>query len=333
MRFRWVQCQVDWLRSQRTANDVRAALKVLPATLEDTYSAMLNRVQETDKHIAQAVLLWLSYAITPLTLSELCEIVVVKECSTTIDDDDRLQDEYIIPEICQGLVTYNKNGDYFTLAHFSVKEYLTSPRRKEENSFYFIERKDAHTKLAAKCLTYLGFSAFEDGACDDETFIERHLSWPLLDYATWSWAAHIKALGNNIGQTLRQQIYNFVATYKKPNGGQYRSWIRARYAGHQFLESPPLYYMCSLGLTAIVREMIEVDPNVDVNLVGGRFQSPIVQVAAYRGHYETVKLLLEAGSDPNMPNIRGETALFWADLMGYVKIQELLLEHHAISEP
>lgn len=79
--------------------------------------------------------------------------------------------------------------------------------------------------------------------------------------------------------------------------------------------------------------MLEADPNLDVNLRGGRAHAPIVQSAAYYGHYETTELLLKAGADPNMGNERAQTALFWAKVRGYDDIVELLLEYHAVCHP
>ncbi len=183
-RFRWVQCQVDWLSVPRTANDVRAALKRLPESIEETYSAMLSRIPDIDRFIAREALIWLNYAIMPLDLDELCEVVALKDGCDVLDEYDRLQDLFLLPDTCLGLITYNVSTRYVTSAHFSVKEYLTSPRRKADNPFYYVEQRSAHTDLASKCLAYLSFPEFKTGACDSETLEERFGDWPLLQYAT-----------------------------------------------------------------------------------------------------------------------------------------------------
>ena len=79
--------------------------------------------------------------------------------------------------------------------------------------------------------------------------------------------------------------------------------------------------------------MLAIDPHLDINLRGGRAHAPIVQSAAYYGHYETTQLLLEAGADPNATNDMMQTTLFWAKVRGYEHIVELLLEYHAICHP
>ena len=165
----------------------------------------------------------------PPDLDELCEVVALKDGCDVLNKDDRLQDLFLLPNTCQGLITYNANTRHVTLAHFSVKEYLTSPRRKGDNPFYYIERQSARTRLASKCLTYLSFPAFKSGARDSETLEERFEDWPLLEYATCSWGAHINQLGENVDREVQRQIHDFFATSKLPNGGNYSAWTKARY--------------------------------------------------------------------------------------------------------
>ncbi len=79
--------------------------------------------------------------------------------------------------------------------------------------------------------------------------------------------------------------------------------------------------------------MLDADPQLDVNLRGGRAHAHIVQSAAYYGHYETTELLLKAGADPNATNDGAQTALFWVKVRGYEDIADLLLSYHAVRQP
>ena len=83
----------------------------------------------------------------------------------------------------------------------------------------------------------------------------------------------------------------------------------------------------------MIRAMLEMDPHLNINLHGGRVHAPIVQSAAYYGHYDTTELLLKAGADPNATNDVGQTALLWAKVRGYEGIAKLLLRYHAICKP
>jgi len=52
-------------------------------------------------------------------------------------------------------------------------------------------------------------------------------------------------------------------------------------------------------------------------------------VAAYRGHADVVKVLLESGADPDAKNNGGHTPLHAAAYRGHLNVASLLLEHGA----
>jgi len=52
-------------------------------------------------------------------------------------------------------------------------------------------------------------------------------------------------------------------------------------------------------------------------------------VAAYRGHADVAKVLLESGADPDAKNKEGNTPLHAAAYRGHIDVASLLLEHGA----
>lgn len=96
-------------------------------------------------------------------------------------------------------------------------------------------------------------------------------------------------------------------------------------------------YMAALtGNTERVRELLDQDPTL-VNRIsdcvtGYSGSGSALTNAASGGHIETVKLLLERGADPNLPEPgiapRGRT-LYSAVTRGHTEIAKLLLEHGA----
>jgi hypothetical protein len=65
---------MDSLASKLTPKAVRQALEALPKKLDETYDEAMIRIsnQNTDeKELADKVLLWISYALRPLLLTEL----------------------------------------------------------------------------------------------------------------------------------------------------------------------------------------------------------------------------------------------------------------------
>lgn len=62
----------------------------------------------------------------------------------------------------------------------------------------------------------------------------------------------------------------------------------------------------------------------------GRNDEPLLHVAVRRGHFETMKLLVEYGADLNSESASGMTAMHWVALNGRVDMAEFLL-HHGIE--
>jgi ankyrin repeat protein len=52
----------------------------------------------------------------------------------------------------------------------------------------------------------------------------------------------------------------------------------------------------------------------------------LVMLAAYHGHADTVRLILDHGGDANMPNDRGQTPLAGAVFKGYTDVARELLD-------
>ncbi len=67
----------------------------------------------------------------------------------------------------------------------------------------------------------------------------------------------------------------------------------------------------------------EVKPDAGVNTRDGDGYTALMR-AAWEGHTETVKVLLEAGADVNAKGNDGWTALMWAEYMGHTSIIEIL---------
>jgi uncharacterized protein len=91
-----------------------------------------------------------------------------------------------------------------------------------------------------------------------------------------------------------------------------------------------------LGDLARVRALLDQDPSL-VNRVADYVGTgaPLVKAAA-KGHIEIVRLLLERGADPNLPEegmAPHGRALYSAVYNGHVEIARLLLEHGASPNP
>ncbi|KAI8280622.1 hypothetical protein K4K60_004723, partial [Colletotrichum sp. SAR11_57] len=307
--FRWAKVCMDRLSVLRTPRDVKRALQDMPSTLNETYAAILNRIPQQDKEIAREALTWLSFSLRPLGLEELAEAVVVEENDTDIDNDCRLNDPSIIPQICQDLVHVSKKT--VTLAHDSIRTCLQSDWiRTSDASDFALDNTEGHRKMMRKCLAYLNFNPFASGPTNKQRQMDsRFAKYPLLDYAATMWPIHSERFA--MAEADERLILDFFETKKHSNGGPFESWVQYIMQTinlNAIRNTEPLYYAVSYGMTSILKLLLKPEHKVDVNKKGGRFYSPPLFVAVWKGNVEDAKLLLRAGANPDAYDTIGQTS-------------------------
>ena len=162
-KFRWVQCQVDRIRTLRTANDVKHALGGLPPDLDQTYDNILLSVQPQDQEMLRNALQLVVFSARPLHVREVAEAVIIEPGTSEIDEDDRLQRPEDLLDIGKSLFVQNHTSHptarFLELSHYSVKEYLLSERiKKGQAAAFAIDETCAELYNATCLLTYLGLT-------------------------------------------------------------------------------------------------------------------------------------------------------------------------------
>ena len=334
IRFRYVQCQIDLLSAQRTGKDVLRALNTMPDSLNGTYEAALSRISPYDRNLAREALLWLTYSWKPITLSALSEALVVEKGDSLLDDQSRLFDPNVILHICQGLVVYDEDTSTVTLAHSSVRDFLTSAViRRGPASFYSLQEVEGVRCIYRKCLTYLMFDEFCRPCPDNRYLDQRLVDFPLLEYAALTWAQYCgnrAPPGFELTESELNEIMDFFDTYTLKSGANYVSWvqvIRSEATEDTVWTTEPLYYAASFGILPAVDTLIRRGANVDS--CGGRNSATALNIASFRGCYSVVKRLLQAGADPNTKDRADMTSIEWAKEFERRRIIELLLEYGA----
>ena len=69
-----------------------------------------------------------------------------------------------------------------------------------------------------------------------------------------------------------------------------------------------------------------LEAGADPNLKDKYGKTALIWASAAEGHTEVVKVLLEAGADPNLKDEDGITALMGASTGGYTEVVKVLLE-------
>jgi hypothetical protein len=208
------------------------------------------------------------------------------------------------------------------LAHFSVKEYLVSPRiRHGPAAQYSLSKRLSDTFISHTCLVYLiQFDTID-------FFSQRSKSsFPLAQYVADYWGTHAKSEDGAIPDALEAPIAQLL----EPNSTRYINWVRLynkKTMPGYLLESDkpsPLYCAAWFGLEKASRWLLfekgqPLDSPHNCPLGG----------ASFRGHETIARLLLDNGANVNSMDPFHGTALWCASLLGHENIVRLLLENGA----
>ena len=341
------------MESCLTLPKLRKALATLPRTLNETYARILCNIDGEYQQHALHLLQWLAFSERPLNLEELAEVLAIDVNDTPkFDPQRRLADPHDIVEICSSLVTvtsgrplddrfaYDTDSDagsdadfeiYPTrsivrLAHFSVREYLTSEVIIQGQAAKFgLQKLDCHVSLAKDCLAYLLHFDVAITSSKEEVFAE----YPLSRYAAKHWTEHARV--------AEQRDSTICKDFFLTKGNAFLNWIRLDNPdepylwGNLHLNLPPeeiaspLYYASLAGLFETVKTLC--DMGADANAIGGSSSTALI-AASRNDHIEIANLLLEKGAQVNFESTRG-TVLEIALAEGSIEISRLLLEHGA----
>jgi hypothetical protein len=324
-RFRWVYCQLETLRRSAQRN-LRGILEKLPKTLDETYERVLKDINEDNREHARRLLHCLAFAIRPLRVEELAEILTfdfddVEGSIPKFHADWQWKDhEEAVLSTCSSLITVldNRNwrGDVSRVvqfSHFSVKEFLISDRLASSTpdvSRYHILPGHAHTTLAQACL---GFLLHLDDGLDRKTAF----GLPLTEYATRHWVAHAQF------EDVASHVKDGMQSLFDPDEPHLVRWLKKWDIdpGSQVPLSDipnPLYYASLCGFHDLVEHLVINHPRL-INTTYGTFGSPLL--AALSGkHIRVAEFLLRHGGKVDVRGTNGLTPLhfvaaefFWVD--------------------
>ncbi|KAM0344005.1 hypothetical protein ACHAPU_007908 [Fusarium lateritium] len=127
--FLLAKLHMDTLLSKLTKGHLKQALRTLGkgmAGLESCYDQAVDRIEcqeREQEHMAKQILIWITHAKRPLTMSELRHALAVEEGTIALNPDFLLDPDSIV-SCCAGLVTVDKETDIVRLVHYTTREYF-----------------------------------------------------------------------------------------------------------------------------------------------------------------------------------------------------------------
>jgi ankyrin repeat protein len=307
-----------------------------------TYERILKEIKKPNKRLAQRVLQCLVVAVRPLRVEELAEVLAVDfddaEGIPRLKPDWRWEEqELALLSACSSLIAIVEESDDYgysrarvvQFSHFSVKEFLTSPRLATASggvSNYQIDLEPAHTILAQACLGVLLEIRDDVEGCTPDNH-------PLARYAGEHWATHAQ-FGEISSRLHKGMEYLFDAN--KPH---FNVWLTlcdidtrlnddatfSLFAPFPKSPAAPLYYAALCGFHDLVEHLITKHPQ-DVNADGGYYVRPLVAALAGE-HFQTADLLRHNGADQDVRGRSGMSPLHAAARSGNFEVVRKLIEY------
>ena len=280
----------------------------------------------------------------PLHLKEIAEVVAIDiNDHPKFDPQRRLPDPEDVVEICSSLITVTDNvsdddefnylypksyGAYVALAHFSVKEYLTSDIIRQGKAVKFhLDETDCHVALIKDCLAYL-FHFDELGSLTSDVFAE----YPFAQYAAMHLPGHAR-VAEKKDKAICQDLF-------LTKGEAFRNWVRLHDLLYPLaldqLRFPrstifPIHHTVKAGLSESVRVLLKKGPNFYAQEEYGN----ALIASSYIGNtdlvgaadpYFAVKLLLDERFHLDTTSSFYGVALRSASSRGHTEIVQILLE-------
>ena len=315
--------------------NLRRYLNELPETLDETYDRILKGINKAQRDNAHRLLQCLTVAVRPLLVEELAELLAFdfQETSSggipTLKEDWRWDNkEEAVLSTCSSLLTIVPRDDsrVVQFSHFSVKEYLTSPRLARsphgEISQFRIDLEPAHTTMAQACLaTLLKHTG--------NSYVKLS---PLVKYAAEHWVDHAQF------PNVASHVWDGTDDLFDSSKPHFAAWLRMHDMDEQWDSfssysrddiGSPLYYAAFCGFYDLAEHLIMKYPE-QVNARGGHNVYPL-QAALYKRHFHVANLLYRHGA---MVDVRGafeNTSLCAASSNGQVDVMRWLLNHGAVT--
>jgi hypothetical protein len=300
--------------------------------LNETYANILERANETDAEILRRILLWVAFAVLPLTFDELHEAVAIEPDLDHFEklEESRLNNPQDILRLGGSLLSITETG-HLRLGHLSVKDYLLSEGIKATPSVcgFAMSPKEANQELAINCLTYLSLDSLATGPSTTiESWQERLVRHPLLRHAAKGWTYYLRVA--RMSPKVNDLVSRFFASESRET---FMSWVQVLNSRRSFgweeypRHATSLYYAASFGLGDVVDDLIK--RGVDLDAPGSRFGGTALHGATLRQHIPIMKALLKAGAAPSRTDFNLITPLHSAVIYGNAEVINLLLDYGA----
>jgi hypothetical protein len=294
------------------------ALDGLFNDLDDTYEETLNRISlqnKDDVRLANLVIYWITFAVRPLSITELQHALAVMDLSPEENniDDEALPDKDVLVAVCAGIVIVDGQCRIIRLIHYTTQQFFERTRKSKFPT--------AQTDITITCLTYLSLDESTNSCSQDKGEVDKRM--PLLTYAAQNWGKHASEAPDN-------SVYHEILAFLSNDGPVY-SANHAMESNWQYLKTSSGVKMLKLvlaayfGLLSIVEALLQ--QGEDINATGTINMTALFTAVKHKWK-ALAQLLLQNGADVDVCHIQDGIPLHMAVLNGDDTIVSHILEKH-----
>jgi ankyrin repeat protein len=329
-------------------------LSSLPSTLDETYARILDKIENKDKERVFHILQLLCCAARPIRMQEAAMLWLVGDnTGGPVCTDDIPFDSGDISDFFGGLVSI-KRGDHrrymwsflkdevrerlsiLQLAHFSVKEYLFSPRA----GYWALTEEASHLSIVRYSIAYYLHAVAVDAMSPlpPNELLEKH---SLAEYCCRYLSDHLDHLTPRdhpaLASTFHCLLHPHSNQIANDFGFMFFQPINRAHPGAYFNDiqtsgnpesSLALILAARLGLPGVASWLLTFDTvqeQIDAFVSDFGCGPPILEAAA-NGHTDIIRLLLENGANINQEEKYGQNALILASENGQKATVRMLIE-------
>ncbi|KIW65653.1 hypothetical protein PV04_07893 [Phialophora macrospora] len=319
--------QVKTILDQITKADVKRTLLHLSTDLTHAFQSTIQRISNLSvarRDLAFRMLMWLSHARRPLSISEVQHAMALRLENTDLESDNFPSVRTLV-DCCCGLVELDHESSIIRLVHHSLEEYL----RHHDHGLF----QDAHLVITRACIKYLMLDSMKDLPYKKrEDFAKALDDFALLEYAALEWGHHarqvtaeeikdvaVPLLSNSLSMINMARVRDFRAI--SPRGWKEKTWAWA-YSG-----GAGISLAAQFGLTELMKILIvQTQPNLCLN-ARNVYGSTALHEAALFGHEEAAQVLLQHGASLLDVNYGQSTPLYLAVSYRQLSVVKLLLQY------
>jgi len=341
--YLWLHLAMEEVRELcRDSLDDEMEIESLPKSVEDAYERILGKIKDKQKTLARQVLLIITGARRPLSLTEMAQALGAARahehhapCLRWIDAA-RLEKQ--VREQC-GLFVFINHSQLF-LIHQTAKEFLVARStslladpRLWRSSF---DENTIEKTMATWCVTYLTLAVRTLKVSSRSDHGMREISgkpWDpedsdrFFEYCAEHWTSHLRNNDLKEDDDMKTRVLSLYDTHTD----LFQAWFPIMWKTVRRYDAVPevqIQHVVSISGLVFLLDTIFQGSRFDLTAQDSTGRTAL-HWAAERGHHAVVGWLLEKGADVNAQGGGYGNVLLAASAGGHEKVVQMLLEKGA----